>query len=251
MSQTRLLVLNPNTSAAVTDGVAAHLRTLAPPGVTITAVTAPFGPAIVGSRAENIIAGHAALTLLARHADDHDAVILAISFDTALEAMREVSPVPVVAITQTALNAALMAHERVGMVIFGGSALPLYEDLLLRYGLRERISGIEVLPTPSLASYLSPEARDEAVLAAVERLSAHASAVVICGAAVIGTAARLGPRAALPLFDGGAPALAAALAALDNPVPASPPPVLLGPITGVDPALATFLARNSPDLGRR
>jgi len=41
---------------------------------------------IVSRRSENVIAGHAALDLLARHVADFDAVILAISFDTALAA---------------------------------------------------------------------------------------------------------------------------------------------------------------------
>src|SRR4051794_8850066 len=99
----RLLVVNPNTSAEVTARFVAEARAVAPPGTVIEGVTGSFGAAIVTTHAENAIAGHAMLDLLAHHAAGHDAVILAISFDTALAAAGDVLDIPVVGITRSAL----------------------------------------------------------------------------------------------------------------------------------------------------
>ena len=76
----KLLLVNGNTTQAITDRVVAEARRCAAPGTTITGVTARFGVSIVSTEAENEIAGHAVLDALAVHVPDHDAAILAISF---------------------------------------------------------------------------------------------------------------------------------------------------------------------------
>ncbi|MBV8168009.1 MAG: Asp/Glu racemase, partial [Alphaproteobacteria bacterium] len=102
----RILLINPNTTAAITDKVVAAARALAP-DVTFTAVTGRFGARYVASRAAYAIAGHAALDAWANAGDDHDAVILACFGDPGLNALRELSPKPVVGMADAALHAAL------------------------------------------------------------------------------------------------------------------------------------------------
>ena len=46
----KLLVLNPNTTAAMTDKVVAEVQRLAGPGVTVRGVTARFGHEVIASR---------------------------------------------------------------------------------------------------------------------------------------------------------------------------------------------------------
>jgi allantoin racemase len=57
----RLLLINPNTSAGITDLIVAAGRRAASPDVEIVGVTARFGARYIGSRAAAAIAGHAAL----------------------------------------------------------------------------------------------------------------------------------------------------------------------------------------------
>ena len=92
----RLLVANANTTQAITDACAAAARAAAAPGTEIIPATPRFGPAVISTRAENVIAGHALLDLLAEHAGRVDAVLLAVSHDTALDAARQMMPCPVV-----------------------------------------------------------------------------------------------------------------------------------------------------------
>lgn len=197
----RVLVVNPNTSVEVTEAYLAAARAVAPDDVTLTGVTGRFGARIVSTEAENVIAGHSALELVADHVAGHDAVILAISFDTGLDALRSVLGVPVIGITEAALRAASWGGRRVGVVFFGEVSRSLYEAVLAR----NRIvpSGMAAIAIGDASDYLSPEAKDAAVRAACLQLEEEgAEAIVICGAAIVGMAARIASQTPVPVFDG-------------------------------------------------
>jgi allantoin racemase len=236
VTRRRILAINPNTSAAVTDAFVAEARRRAPWDVTVEGVTGRFGAGIVSTEAENVVAGHSALALAAEHAAGFDAVILAISFDTALRALRETLPVPVVGITEAALRAA--GARPLGVVCFGSVSLPLYVRLIASYGLSSVV--YEAVEIASAADYLSPEAKDRAVLDASRRLlDRGAEAIVLCGAAIVGMAERLAPDLGAPVFDG-AEAVPRCLDMLATPRPV-PRPRPVGETTGLSPALAALI----------
>ena len=232
----RILVVNPNTSTEVTVAYLAAARAHAPEGVTLTGVTGRFGARIVSTEDENVIAGHAALDLVAEHAAGYDAVILAISFDTAQEAVQSVLPMPVIGITGAALNAAARGGRRVGVVFFGEVSRGLYERVVAHAGIKS--AGMAAVDVSGVSDYLSPEAKDAAVLDACSELQAQgAESIVICGAAIVGMAARLAPKLSLPVFDG----IEAVAACLDAPCPATDKPRLLAKCVGLSPALSRLL----------
>ena len=244
----RLLVVNPNMTSGVTDAFVAEARAIAPPDVSIEGVTGHFGAAIVSIEAENIIASHVALELLARHWHSCDAAILEISFDSGLDGAREILPIPVIGITEAALLAAAKVSDAIGVVIFGQVSLPLYQRLVNRYGLEGKLAGWEVVEIASAAGYLDPEGQDRSVAQAIDRLRVGkgATAVVICGTAIVGMARRLQPLFPLPLFDGAAPAIGQALAAIaTDPHPAR----LAKPLShcvGLSPELTGLIAGTTP-----
>jgi len=196
-----ILVVNPNTSAGVTESATQALRAIAPDGVRLTGVTGGFGAQIVSTEAENVVAAYSALDLVARHAAGFDAIIMGISFDTAIHAVQSAAPVPAVGITQSALRLAIAGDRRVSVLFFGETSRGLYERVITGYGV-DPIS-FHALDMTSVTDYLSPRAQDHAVIAAVkEAVDKGAEAVVICGAAILGMAARLQPDVSVPLYDG-------------------------------------------------
>ena len=236
-----ILIVNPNTTTQVTDAYLACARALAPPDVSFTGVTGQFGAQIVSTEAENIIAGHSALDLVATHADGFDAVILAISFDTALQAVRDLLDVPVIGITEAALRAAEATTDRIGAIVFGEVSRPLYESLFQSYG--ASLTGVEVVEFVSAADYLAPGAKDAAVADACRRLSNQgAEAVVICGAAVVGMAERLRPQLENPIYDG-AEAVPACLKAMKDAPVHGPTPRPIAETVGLSPALTNLLKK--------
>lgn len=143
----RLLVANGNTTPAITALCAEAARAAASPGTEIIPATPRFGPAVIATRAENAIAGHALLSLLAEHAGPGenavDAVLLAVSHDTALEAARQLMPCPVVGMTEAACLTACLLGGRFGLLTFGG--VDTYRERIAQHGLSARLAGLRGL----------------------------------------------------------------------------------------------------------
>jgi allantoin racemase len=241
---TRILIANANTTEAITQLCAEAARASAAPGTQIVPATPRFGPAVISSRAENVIAGHALLELLAEHAGQVQAVVLAVSHDTALEAARQLMPCPVVGMTEAACLAACMLGARFGLLTLGG--VETYRELIARHGLATRLSGLEGLAATPQDAVAEPARVEAMVLEGIARLvEGGADAVVLGGAALAGMAARLGPRAPVPLLDGIACAvkMAEALVALDLPKAraGSLAPLSGRESQGLSPALAALL----------
>jgi allantoin racemase len=243
----KLLLVNGNTTQAVTDRVVAAARQSASPGTEIAGVSARFGVSIVSTEAEDAIASHAVLDALAAHHAGHDAAILAISFDTALLGARQIVPIPVVGMTEASLLTACLLGRRFGLISFGQSSRAMYLDLVQRAGVAQRMAGFETIELSNTTAYLREGGQDAAVLDASQRLiAAGADAVVVTGAAVAGIANRLRAQLPVPLLDGIECAVGQAETlvrlGLRQRAPAAP---LTGGSTaiGIDPALGRLLAR--------
>lgn len=197
----RLLMINANTSPAVTALCAAAARAAASPGTEIVPLTGAFGPLIIQSRAENAIAAHALLDGLAAHRTGIDAVLIAVSFDTALDAAREIAGCPVVGMTQASLLTAALIGERIGLVAF--SSREMYRALAESYGMGARLAGIEIVDAHPSQAATDPDHIRRAALGGIQRLAEQgADVIVLCGAGFAGLAATLAPHAELPLLDG-------------------------------------------------
>jgi allantoin racemase len=242
----RLLLANANTTAAVTEICAASARAAAAPGTEIVAVTPRFGPAIISSRAENAIAAHGLLDCLAEHHAGCDAAILAVSYDTALAAARQLLPIPVIGMTEAACLAACMLGGRFGLVTF--SSADLYREVIAGHGLAGRLSGIAIVSASPYDAASDPEGVAAKVAEAAEGLAREgADSVLLGGAALAGIGARIQARVPVPLVDGIAAAVtfAEGLVRLGMPKPrtgsfAAP---ANRPAVGLGDALAALLNR--------
>ena len=156
---------------------------------------------MIGTRAENIIAGHALLALLAEHAGQVDAVLLAVSHDTALEAARQLMPCPVVGMTEAACFTACLLGGRFGLVTFGG--VETYRERITQHGLASRLASLVGVDATPQESVRDPDAVQRKVMAGITRAVAEgAESVILGGAALAGYAVRMQAEAAVPLLDG-------------------------------------------------
>ena len=200
----RILVLNANTTDFVTETAAAEARRVASPGTEIVPVTADFGAAIVATRAEHAVAEHAAVVLAARHAPGCDAVVIAVSYDTGLKALREMLPIPVVGMTEAALLTACMLGGPIGLISFGRRVWPIYRELIDGYGLAGRIAGSRVLENTAAYKPGDYTALDAELVAAAKDIIEKdgAESIVVLGAVMAGAARRIEDRVPVPVLDG-------------------------------------------------
>lgn len=221
----KLLVINPNLTQAVTDAVATVAGRYASPGTEIVAVTGDFGPQVIGSRAENALAHYGVLELAAKHHPGCDAIVLGVSLDTGLLALRELLPIPVVGMTEAGLLGAALVATKIGVLTFGRRMVSAYEELVNAHGLAQRVVGVDSVELPPTATFSDPQAVRRLVLEACARLiDGHgAEAIVMAGAAMAGLNETLQGEVPVPLVDGVACAvpLAEMLVRLKLPKPAT------------------------------
>jgi allantoin racemase len=245
----KILLVNPNLTQAVTDAVLAAARSRAAPGTELVAVTGRFGPAVIGSRAENALAQHGVLELVAQHGPGCDAVVLGVSLDTALWACRELLDVPVVGMTEAGMLCGATVATRIGLLTNGARMGPLYRALVQSYGLGERLAGVETLSLTPQQMVGAPQDAQEAVLEAARTLIERdgAEAVLLAGAAMASMAEALQPRLPVPLLDGVGCAVALAQALVGLRLPraqvGSVAPTGGRTVQGVSPALTALFAR--------
>lgn len=244
----KILLVNPNLTQAVTDRVLQAAQAAARPGTELVAVTGRFGPQIIGSRAENALAAHGVLELVAGHAPGCDAVVLAVSLDTALWACRELLPVPVVGMTEAGLHTAALLAPRFGLLTYGRRLVPVYRELVEQTGLLGRLAAIGAVEVTPEQTFSEPARVQAEVQAAALRLvDQGAEAVLLAGAAMAAMAPALQPALPVPLLDGVvcAVGLAETLAAQRWPRPrtGSVSPTGGRAVHGVSPALQALFGR--------
>jgi Asp/Glu/hydantoin racemase len=196
----RILVINPNTSAHVTEMVVASCR-LAHPGMQWDGATARLGASYISSESAYAIAAHAALDAYAEHFAGHDAVLIACFGDPGLLALRELAPVPVVGLAQASFEAAQQRGPFA--VVTGGKAWgPMLERFARMHQLDARLVGVHTVDLTGAQIAEAPE-RAHGVLFDACGLGQQAGAgcIVLGGAALAGMAATLQPRLAIPLLD--------------------------------------------------
>lgn len=248
----RLLVINPNISDSVSALIEAEALRSASPATQITMLTAGFGVAYIETRFEALIGAYATAQLACEHHAGHDAVIVAAFGDPGLAGLREVMPVPVLGMSESALASACLLGHRFSIIAISQRIQAWYREVVESHGLIGRLASIRALDRP-LAGIGSVQADHlDALRALCERAVAEdgAEVIVLAGAPLAGLARALAGQLPVPVVDGVSSAVrhAETLVAL-QPGKAvrgsfAPPPVK--PNRGLPEAMARLLGPPGP-----
>jgi len=199
----KILLLNPNTTTAVTDLLHAAGRKVASPGTELVPATAPRGVPYIATRAEAQIGGAIALEMLAEASSDIDAAIIAAFGDPGLFGARELFSFPVVGLAEAAMLTACMVGRRFSIVTFAGALAPWYEECVAMHGLTSRCAGIRTLEG-SFQSISEVQAEKEDLLVGLANRSVeqdNADVVILSGAPLSGLADKIRDRIPVPVID--------------------------------------------------
>lgn len=219
----RFLLINPNTSSWVTDALAQQIHRVVGTSraLELDKATATLGASYIATEAAYVIAGHALLDCYAAHVDGHDAVVVGCFGDPGMEALREISGMPVIGMADAAMAEA--ARQGRFAIVTGGSAWrPMLLRLAGQLGYRDQLA--DVLAVAQSAADL---ARDrEQALRVLEQScrqanTAGATTVVLGGAAFAGYGDELAERTGMAIIDS-VSATARAMVTLADTLPAKP-----------------------------
>ena len=201
----KLLLINPNITAAMTEAMAAEARRYASPSTDIVAVTAEFGTQYVENRVEAAIASHAVLDALAKYADGGcDAAMISAFGDPGLAAAREFADVPVVGIQESAILTAWMLGRRYSIICLTPRLRTWYIECAQEHGLAGRLASVRALdvPIPDITR-AKEQLRDRLVeqcMLAVEQ--DEAEVIIFGGGPIAGLAREMRDDIPVPCLDG-------------------------------------------------
>lgn len=215
----RILLVNPNTTASMTEKMGRTATAFAAPGTEVVAVNPVDGPAsIEGPYDEALCLPGLLNTVRQGVIDGADSVVVACFDDTGIDACRALVPVPVVGICHAAMQVAVQIADSFSIVTTLPRSVPVLEGLALRYGMERRCRRVRAADVPVLALEEPGGAAAETVRAEVAAAVREdgAEAILLGCAGMTDLAAALAKQFGVPVIDGVAAGvkLAEALAGL-------------------------------------
>ncbi|MDI4664298.1 aspartate/glutamate racemase family protein [Xanthobacter autotrophicus] len=207
----KILVLNGNTSAQVTERMISSLRPRCPESVQLVGATAPFGMPYVSTRAAVAVAGHAVQEAVRAAVEGEatagrgpfDACLYACFGEPGIEALRETHAFPVAGMAEASILTALQLGARFSIVTLGAAWPAMLRDLMRRAGFEARCAGFGVVPGDALAVATRREHGLRVVREAVDEVIARQGpdVVIVGGAALAGYGTALAAQAPVPVLD--------------------------------------------------
>ncbi len=200
----KLLVVNPNTTAGMTEAVGAAARSVAARDTTIEALNPTMGPVSIEGYYDEAFALPGLLQeIAAAEARGCQGAVIACFDDTGLDAARALATMPVVGICEAAMHMASMIAGKFAVVTTLSRSIPPLEALARRYGVddrcRIRASEIPVLelehPTREVMARLLERCRRTME-------DDGAEAIILGCAGMTALAGRLADELKLPVIDG-------------------------------------------------
>lgn len=141
---TALIVINPNSSRRVTDGIDAAIDPLRRFGVPIRCLTLAEGPPGIESQRQADLTIAPMLALAAAQADAAGYVIACFG-DPGLHALRDQTALPVVGIQEAAVMTALSLGQRFGVIAILPASIPRHLRAFGAMGVLDRLAGDRAL----------------------------------------------------------------------------------------------------------
>ena len=203
----RLLIVNPNTSAAVARWLAEEARRVAGEHVEVVAVNAPSGLSAIQTPDELLQAVQVVVVAIEGHADA-DAAIIGAFGDPGLMEARARLAIPVVGLGEAGLRAAANGR-RFSIVTLGDAMRAALIERVQSLGLGDRLAEIRVLPTPIPRMIADREAHYDAIAEAVRACAGDA--ILLGGAPLAGLGAKMTEKTGATVLDGVEASVAEAL----------------------------------------
>ena len=176
----RLLVVNVNTTAAMTEAIAASARSVAATDTEIIGLTPSIGAESVEGNFESYLAAVAVMNAVVTYDGPFDAVVQAGFGEHGREGLQELLDVPVVDITEAAGHIASLIGHRYSVVTTLDRTVPLIEGRLATAGLAARCASVRSSGLSVLELEEDPPMAVKAIVREAELAVREDHAEVIC-----------------------------------------------------------------------
>jgi allantoin racemase len=203
-SKMKIMVLNPNTSTAVTERIAGVIRQVARPDTQVEVTQIPHGPEALESFYDEALAIPYVLEMV-REAGKNgfDAVIIAAFCDPGIEAVKEISTIPVFGLEEVSFSVALLLGNRFGILTEKKSKEAVKAREVRKHGLESRFASVRALNMGVVEIANDPvNAKQTAINIAKRMIEEDGAEVIIMGcASMAGYSEDLEQALKVPVLD--------------------------------------------------
>lgn len=200
----RILVINPNTTQAMTDEIGQVARTAAAAGTEIDCVSPESGPRSIEGYTDEVLAAYHTVDLVAQTKGRYDGYVIACFGDPAIAACREISDVPVVGIAEAAFHMASLVAYKWSIVTVLPRVKPFMEEVVHRNGMEHKCASIRCTPLTVLEIEQDIERTKRMMLdEARDAIANDGAEAILLGCAGLGPIDKTMQEAlGVPVFDG-------------------------------------------------
>ena len=201
----RILIVNPNSTASMTETIRASAQRVVLPQTQILARTVAGSPASIEGHADEARAVPGLLdTIRAAEAEGAQATVIACFDDPGLGAAREVAHGPVLGICQAGVQVATTIAARFSIVTTLPRSVPIIEDLVDGYGAGRQCRRVRSVNLPVLALEENPAEAFARLRSEIRRSAEEdgAEAVLLGCAGMAEMCRALQAETGIPVIDG-------------------------------------------------
>lgn len=198
-----ILLVNPNTSAEMTDKIAQSANAIASEGTKVIARHSLQGPASIEGYYDGALSVPGMLAAI-KSSPPYDAIIIACFDDTGLNAVRCLTDKPVIGIGEAAYHMASLISNKFSVVTTLARSVPLLEQNVSLYGLSKKCINVRASEVEVLAlEKHNPQAVAKISLEIEQAIAIdNAEAIVLGCAGMTDLATKLQKKYNLPVLDG-------------------------------------------------
>jgi len=199
----RILVINPNTTASMTEKIAKAARKVARPDTEIVPANPAQGPSSIQGFLDAAICVPEVMREIKEH-KDLDGIVIACFDDTGLDAIRSLVGIPVVGIGEAAFHAASMLGTKFSVITTLSRSVAGLEANLLRYGLATKCGKVRATDIPVLKLEEGAPREMNMIRDAISAAIDHdgADTIVLGCAGMTDLAETLSQEFSVPVIDG-------------------------------------------------
>lgn len=220
----RIFLINPNSTASMTDGIEKAARAAAQPTTEVRAEHPQGVPPAIESYADEALCIPPSLALAEARAQEWDVIVIACHSDPGIDAVRERVVNPVLGIGEASYAAAMAAGRRFSLITLTPRFVGRKREQIRRLGFLDRCASIRTLGAGVVEGFEQKDRLRDRFLAEAEAAVREdgADCVVLGCSGMVGIAQDLQAQVGVPVVD---PVVAAVkLAEAIGPVRRGPRP---------------------------
>jgi allantoin racemase len=196
-----LLIINPNTSKEMTEGIRDTVSQVAAQGTSFEVVSPDFGPQSLESFYDYGLAAFGIARLIKKHGD-YDGILIACYGDPGLYGVKELCVCPVIGIAEGSISISLLMGYKFGILAASEKAVPMMNNMVAQYGLVHRLAGVWALNMSVLDVEKNKEqAIDLLIKTGKKAVYAGAEVLILGCAGMTGMKERVEKTLGVPILD--------------------------------------------------